>query len=86
MEASHMLDLRLFGMLATSHLPAAERDLVVELCTGIVAMMPELDIEHRGRAARCATQLMLAESVLGLDPDLRDGVARLCEVAVVHGV
>ncbi|WP_183098754.1 hypothetical protein [Nocardioides pelophilus] len=86
MTARHTLDLRLFEMLAASSLTAAESDLAVDLCEEVVAMMPDLDVSHRGRAARCAAQLMLDESVPSLDRALRDDLARLCELAVVRGL
>lgn len=85
MTAPHHLDLRLFGLLATSDLTAAERDVVVDLCTDVVAMTPELDVDHPGRTARSAVQLMLDASLPRLDPALRDHLARLCELAVVRG-
>lgn len=86
MSPRYLLDLRLLGMLAPSSLTVAERDRAVDLCTGIVAMMEDLEVGHRGRAARSAAQLMLETSVPELDPELRGDLARFCELAVVRGI
>ncbi|WP_183096366.1 hypothetical protein [Nocardioides stalactiti] len=86
MNAHHALDVRLFEHLSACELPAARHDLAVDLCSGIIALLQEMDVPHRGRAARSVAQLMLGESVPDLDPAVRNDLARLCEVAVVRGL
>ncbi|KAA1419104.1 hypothetical protein F0U44_11650 [Nocardioides humilatus] len=85
MAANHTLDERLFQSLLDSELNAAQTYLAVDLCRQVVSIVLDLDMPHRGRAARSAAQLMLSESVPDLDEEMRNNLARLCEVAVVIG-
>ncbi|HWJ81485.1 MAG TPA: hypothetical protein VNS55_04535 [Nocardioides sp.] len=82
--AVEFLEVRLYEALWTlPDLRPVERDVLVDLCAGLVEDCLELAIEHRGRAVRCAVQLMVSEMNPALDPAVRDDLARMCEVAVV---
>ncbi len=60
-------------------------ELTVELCRWALADVPELGVPHLGRTVRTALQLMLAEAVPELTPEVRNDLARACEVIAVRG-
>lgn len=86
MTAALVLEIRLYETVSRAGLRAAERDLAVDLCREVVGMVPDLGLPHRGRTARTAVQLLLSQTLPGLERSVRDDLARLCEVAVVRGV
>jgi hypothetical protein len=86
MTSALVLEKRLYEAISPAGLRAAERDLAVDLCLEVVAMVPDLGLPHQARTARSAVQLLLSQTLPGLDRELRNDLARLCEVAVVRGL
>lgn len=72
------------GRQARESLTAAECDLIVDICSQVIAMAPTLPGGDIGRAARCGTQLLLDHSVAGVDAGLRSSLARAVERIVVR--
>lgn len=70
----------------TSGLDPVERRVALGVCVDMIVMAPDLPGGHPGRAARCGVQLLLDLCLPDLDRGLRDGLARACEVAVVHAL
>lgn len=68
----------------TRGLSSIERRVALSVCADVIVMAPELPGGHPGRAARCGVQLLLDLCLPHLDKRLRDDLARVCEVAVVH--
>ena len=69
---------------AREALTATECDLIVEICSEIVAMAPGLPGDHPGRAARSAAELLLEMTVPGVDRTLRQELAHAVEIITVR--
>lgn len=72
------------GRGARETLSAAECDLIVDICSQVIAMGPTLPGGQIGRAARCGTQLLLDHAVPGVDAALRTALAEAVEAIVVR--
>ncbi|NYJ00053.1 hypothetical protein HNR19_000751 [Nocardioides thalensis] len=84
---SSALDVRLYETAAAAPgICSHDQDLIVDLCIDAVAIALDVDVSHRGRTARSAVQLLLAEAVPHLPADNRGELARLCELVVVRGL
>ena len=81
---AEFLEVRLYEALGAARgLRPDDRDATVDLCADLVHECSGLDIDHRGRAVRSAVQLMTGEMNPGLEPAVRDELARLCEQELV---
>lgn len=84
---SSALDARLYETAAAAPgICSHDSDLIVDLCIDAVGIALDVDVAHRGRTARSAVQLLLAEAVPHLPAANRGELARLCELVVVRGL
>jgi hypothetical protein len=65
-------------------LTATECDLILEICTEVIAMAPALPGGDPGRAARTGTELLLELAVPAVDDRLRADLACAVEVITVR--
>jgi len=72
------------GGQARGELTAAECDLMLDICTQVIAMAPTLPGAEPGRAARYGTQILLDHTVPGVAPALRDALAQAVERIVMR--
>jgi hypothetical protein len=90
MSSGFAAEVELLGVLvradrdARETLTATDCDLIVDVCTQVIAMAPTLPGGHIGHGARNGAQLLLEHTVPGVDPRLRDELARTVETIVVR--
>jgi hypothetical protein len=72
------------GKQARETLTATDCDLIVDICSQVIAMAPTLPGGHIGHAARAGAELLLENSVPGVDAGLRAELARTVETIVVR--
>jgi hypothetical protein len=83
-------EVELLGLLVRANasarrpLTAAECDLILDVCTEIIAMAHALPGGHPGRAARAGTGLLLELTVPTVDAEVRHELARAVEVIAVR--
>ncbi|WP_110208213.1 hypothetical protein [Nocardioides daejeonensis] len=83
MDGDLPLEHRISATLDAADVTPGQHALATEVCHWVVATLPELDVRHRGRAARSAVRLFLDLHVPTLSTSLKSDLARLCEISVV---